>query len=82
MIESFHIVLSFLLIVFSIIAVLLKNLKTCSFIIAIFGILLALEFVLLEAYIIAIAEIGFLSCITTILFIKAVNETEENEECI
>ena len=81
MTDTFHILLSFLLIIFSIIAILLKNLKTCSFFITLIGIVLALEFVLLGAYIIAIAEIGFVSCITTILLIKTINETEQIEEC-
>ena len=78
--EIFHIIISIMIIIISFIVIIHKNLKISTYTITIFGLILGIEFFLLQAYIVAITIIALLSCITTILLIKTINITENKEE--
>jgi hypothetical protein len=80
MLEILHMAIMIIIIIIAIITTLHKKLKISSFGIAGLGILIGIEFVLLEAYIIAIFEIGFLSCIATILLLRTINIIEGEKE--
>jgi uncharacterized MnhB-related membrane protein len=78
--EIIHIIVFILITINSLIIILHKNLKISSYGIALLGILIGVEFVLLQAYILAIVEIGLVSCIITLLLIKTINSTTDKEE--
>ena len=70
MIEIIHIVLPVLLIASAIVAVLFKDLLASAISLAVMSLLLSLEFYILEAPDVAIAEAGIGACITTAIMIK------------
>jgi len=79
-IESLHIVLPILLIASSIIAVLLKDLLAAAIALAVMSLLLSLEFYILQAPDVAIAEAGIGACITTAIIVLAIRSTKRMEE--
>lgn len=78
--ESLHIVLPILLIVSAIIAILLKDLLASAIALAAMSLLLSLEFYILQAPDVAIAEAGIGACITTAIIVLAIRSTKRMEE--
>jgi len=78
--ESLHIVLPILLIIASIIAILLKDLLASAIALAAMSLLLSLEFYILQAPDVAIAEAGIGACITTAIIVLAIRSTKRMEE--
>jgi len=79
MIEIIHIVLPVLLIASAIVTVLFKDLLASAISLAVMSLLLSLEFYILEAPDVAIAEAGIGACITTAIIIIAIKNTERME---
>jgi len=65
MLEAVHIILPILIVVASIFAVLLKDLIAAAIAVAAMSLLLSLEFYILQAPDVAIAEAGVGACLTT-----------------
>ena len=80
MLEIIHIVLPILIVVASIFAVILKDLIAAAIAVAAMSLLLALEFYILQAPDVAIAEAGVGACLTTAIFIIAIKATKRMEE--
>ena len=78
-IELIHIVLPILIIAASIFAVLLKDLIAAAIAVAAMSLLLSLEFYILQAPDVAIAEAGIGACLTTAIFIIAIKGTKRME---
>lgn len=77
--ESLHIILPILLVVASIIAVSLKDLIAAAIALAVMSLLLSLEFYILQAPDVAIAEAGIGACITTAIIVLAIRSTKRME---
>ena len=69
-----------LIIITAIIAVLLKDLLAAAIAVAAMSLLLSLEFYILNAPDVAIAEAGVGACLTTAIFIIAIKSTRRMEE--
>ena len=80
MLEILHIVLPILIVVASIFAVVLKDLIAAAIAVAAMSLLLALEFYILQAPDVAIAEAGVGACLTTAIFIIAIKATKRMED--
>ncbi|MBS3749442.1 MAG: DUF4040 domain-containing protein [Candidatus Thermoplasmatota archaeon] len=83
LLDAIHIILPLLMIVSALIAVYLKDLVAATIALASMSLLLSLEFYILQAPDVAIAEAGVGAALTTailILAIKATKRTEEEEE--
>jgi uncharacterized MnhB-related membrane protein len=80
MLEIIHIVLPILIVVASIFAVILKDLIAAAIAVAAMSLLLALEFYILQAPDVAIAEAGVGACLTTAIFIIAIKATKRMED--
>ena len=78
--ETIHIVLPILIILAALISVFLKDLLAAVVALAAMSLLLSLEFFILHAPDVAIAEAGVGACLTTIIFIIAIKATKRNEE--
>jgi len=78
--ESLHVVLPILLVIASIIAILLKDLLASAIALAAMSLLLSLEFYILQAPDVAIAEAGIGACITTAIIVLAIRSTKRMEE--
>ena len=78
-VEIAHIVLPILIVVASIFAVLLKDLIAAAIAVAAMSLLLSLEFYILQAPDVAIAEAGVGACLTTAIFIIAIKATKRME---
>ena len=76
MLEIIHIVLPILIVVASIFAVILKDLIAAAIAVAAMSLLLSLEFYILQAPDVAIAEAGVGACLTTAIFIIAIKATK------
>jgi len=79
LINTIHIVLPILIVAASIIAVLLKDLIAAVIAVAAMSLLLSLEFYILNAPDVAIAEAGVGACLTTAIFIIAIRATKRME---
>lgn len=80
LINLVHIILPILIIVASIFAVLLKDLISAAIAIAATSLLLSLEFYILQAPDVAIAEAGVGACLTTAIFVIAIRATKRMED--
>jgi len=84
MMETFvtliHIILPILIIISSIIAVWLKDLISAAIAVAAMSLLLSLEFYILQAPDVAIAEAGVGACLTTIILVLGIKNTKRMEE--
>ena len=74
------IILPILIIIASIIAVLLRDLIAAAIAVAAMSLLLSLEFYILQAPDVAIAEAGVGACLTTAILVLAVKATKRMEE--
>ena len=80
LIEIIHIVLPILIIASSVVAVVLKDLLAAAIAVAAMSLLLSLEFFILQAPDVAIAQAGVGACLTTAIFIIAIKGTKRMEE--
>lgn len=80
LINLVHIILPILIIIASIFAVLLKDLISATIAIAATSLLLSLEFFILQAPDVAIAEAGVGACLTTAIFVIAIRATKRMED--
>jgi uncharacterized MnhB-related membrane protein len=78
--EAIHIILPILIIVSSIFAVLLKDLLAAAVAVAAMSLLLSLEFYILQAPDVAIAEAAVGACLTTAILILAIKGTKRMED--
>ena len=79
LINTIHIVLPILIVAASVVAVLLKDLLAAVIAVAAMSLLLSLEFYILQAPDVAIAEAGVGACLTTAIFIIAIKGTKRME---
>ena len=80
LITAVHIILPILIIVSAIIAVWLKDLISAAIAVAAMSLLLSLEFYILQAPDVAIAEAGVGACLTTIILVLGIKNTKRMEE--
>lgn len=78
--ESLHIILPVLLAIAALITVMLKDLIAAAIALAVMSLLLSLEFYILQAPDVAIAEAGIGACITTAIIVLAIRSTKRMEE--
>ncbi len=78
--EIIHILIPVLMIIAAIVAVYLKDLVSATIALAAMSLLLSLEFFILQAPDVAIAEAGVGAALTTAIFILAIKATKRNEE--
>jgi uncharacterized MnhB-related membrane protein len=78
--EAIHIILPILIIIASIFAVLLKDLIAAAIAVAAMSLLLSLEFYILQAPDVAIAEAGVGACLTTAILVISIKATKRMEE--
>ena len=78
-IELIHSILPILIVTASVVAVLLKDLIAAAIAVAAMSLLLSLEFYILQAPDVAIAEAGIGACLTTAIFIIAIKGTKRME---
>lgn len=77
--ELIHIIIPILIIAASLVAVLLKDLLAAVIAVAAMSLLLSLEFYILQAPDVAIAQAGVGACLTTAIFIIAIRATKRME---
>jgi len=75
-----HIVVPILIIVASVFAVVFKDLIAAAIAVAAMSLLLSLEFYILQAPDVAIAQAGVGACLTTAILIIAIRATRREEE--
>jgi uncharacterized MnhB-related membrane protein len=75
-----HIVIPIVLIIASIFAVILRDLIAATIAVAAMSLLLSLEFYILQAPDVAIAQAGVGACLTTAIFIIAIRATKREED--
>jgi len=80
LLDIVHILLPILMIVSAIIAVYLKDLIAATIALAAMSLLLSLEFYILQAPDVAIAEAGVGAALTTAILILAIRATKRTEE--
>lgn len=80
LLDTVHIILPVLMIVSAIIAVYLKDLVAATIALASMSLLLSLEFYILQAPDVAIAEAGVGAALTTAILILAIKATKRTEE--
>jgi len=78
-IELIHIILPILIVAASIVAILLKDLLAAVIAVAAMSLLLSLEFYILQAPDVAIAQAGVGACLTTAIFIIAIKASKRME---
>ena len=78
--DIIHILLPLLIIVSSLFAVLLKDLIAAAIAVAAMSLLLSLEFFILQAPDVAIAEAGIGACLTTAILVIAIKSTKRMED--
>ena len=78
--ELVHIIIPILIIVASIFAVLFKDLLAAAIAVAAMSLLLSLEFYILQAPDVAIAEAGVGACLTTAILVIAIRATKRMED--
>ncbi len=77
--ELLHIIIPILIVAASVVAVLLKDLLAAVIAVAAMSLLLSLEFFILQAPDVAIAQAGVGACLTTAIFIIAIRATKRME---
>ena len=77
--DIIHIIIPILIIIASIFAVLLRDLLAAVIAVAAMSLLLSLEFYILQAPDVAIAQAGVGACLTTAIFIIAIRATKRME---
>jgi uncharacterized MnhB-related membrane protein len=80
LVEILHIILPILIISSSVVAVMLKDLIAATIAVAAMSLLLSLEFYILQAPDVAIAQAGVGACLTTAIFIITIRATKRMEE--
>ncbi|RLF29810.1 MAG: hypothetical protein DRN08_01075 [Thermoplasmata archaeon] len=80
LLEYAHIVIPIFIVATSIFAVLLRDLLGAAVAVAAMSLLLSLEFYILQAPDVAIAEAGVGACLTTAILIIAIKATKRMEE--
>jgi len=80
LLELIHIILPILIVISAIIAVLLRDLISAAIAVAAMSLLLSLEFYILQAPDVAIAEAGVGACLTTAILVIAIRATKRTEE--
>ena len=80
--DIFHIILPILIVIASIFAVWFKDLIAAAIAVAAMSLLLSLEFYILQAPDVAIAEAGVGACLTTAILIISIRATRRMEEDI
>jgi len=75
-----HVILPILIVISSIFAVWLKDLIAAAIAVAAMSLLLSLEFYILQAPDVAIAEAGVGACLTTIILVIGIKNTKRMEE--
>jgi uncharacterized MnhB-related membrane protein len=78
--EAIHILLPLLIIASSLFAVLLKDLIAAAIAVAAMSLLLSLEFFILQAPDVAIAEAGVGACLTTAILVITIKSTKRMED--
>ena len=78
--DILHIVLPILIVIASIFAVTMKDLIAAAIAVAAMSLLLSLEFYILHAPDVAIAEAGVGACLTTAILVLAIKATKRMEE--
>jgi uncharacterized MnhB-related membrane protein len=78
--EVIHIIVPILTVAASVVAVLLKDLLAAVIAVAAMSLLLSLEFYILQAPDVAIAQAGVGACLTTAIFVIAIRATKRMEE--
>jgi len=78
--DAIHILLPILIIASSLFAVLLKDLIAAAIAIAAMSLLLSLEFFILQAPDVAIAEAGVGACLTTAILVISIRSTKRMED--
>jgi uncharacterized MnhB-related membrane protein len=78
--EGIHIILPILIVVAAAFAVLMKDLISAAIAVAAMSLLLSLEFYILQAPDVAIAEAGVGACLTTAILVIAIKATKRMEE--
>jgi len=78
--DIIHIVLPIFIVVASIFAVYLKDLISAAIAVAAMSLLLSLEFYILQAPDVAIAEAGVGACLTTAILVIAIRATKRMED--
>lgn len=80
LIDIIHIIIPILIVAASIFAVLFRDLIAAAIAVAAMSLLLSLEFYILQAPDVAIAEAGIGACLTTAILIIAIRATKRMEE--
>ena len=80
LIEIVHVVVPILIVIASAFAVVFRDLIAAAIAIAAMSLLLSLEFYILQAPDVAIAEAGVGACLTTAILIIAIRATKREEE--
>jgi len=80
LIELIHIVLPILIVISSVFAVYLRDLLAAVIAVAAMSLLLSLEFYILQAPDVAIAEAGVGACLTTAILVIAIRATKRMED--
>ena len=80
LLELIHIILPILIVISAIIAVRLRDLISAAIAVAAMSLLLSLEFYILQAPDVAIAEAGVGACLTTAILVIAIRATKRTEE--
>ena len=78
--EAIHIILPVLIVVASVFAIYLKDLVAAAIAVAAMSLLLSLEFYILNAPDVAIAQAGVGACLTTVILIIAIRATKRMED--
>jgi uncharacterized MnhB-related membrane protein len=80
LLQIVHIVIPVLIVAASIVAVYLKDLIAAAIAVAAMSLLLSLEFYILQAPDVAIAEAGVGACLTTAILVIAIRATKRMED--
>jgi uncharacterized MnhB-related membrane protein len=78
--EAIHIIIPIIIVITALIAIFLKDLIASTIALAAMSLLLSLEFFILQAPDVAIAEAGVGACLTTAILILAIKATKRKEE--
>jgi energy-converting hydrogenase B subunit D len=79
-IDVTHIIILFTLVATALLAITFRNLLSAVISLAVFGLVLSAEFLLLHAPDVAIAEAAIGAALTTAIFIFAIKSTKKSEE--
>ena len=80
LVNAIHIILPIFIVVAAVFAVYLKDLIAAAIAVAAMSLLLSLEFYILQAPDVAIAEAGVGACLTTAILVIAIRATKRTED--